>query len=192
MSKKHRYPWYINLFFWNQKRRYGQVLEPARLWAKSPKVFTTLALLYGAFDRKSSPLKPELRSLVTVRVSQINWCRFCVDINSMTVLKRGSSEAKLKDLAHFRDSPLFSDKEKATLNYAEAVTYSDRQVTEEDRIELQKYFNEDAIIELTGLIGFQNMSSKFNSALDVQPQGFCRVPDISNVQNMSVEKEESK
>jgi AhpD family alkylhydroperoxidase len=181
MKPKRHYPWYIRLFFWNQKRRYGQELEPAKLWARSPSVFVTLALLYGAFDRKKSPIKPELRSLVTVRVSQINWCRFCVDINSMNVLKRGSSEAKLNDLAHFEKSDLFSDAEKAALHYAEIITYSDKHVTEEDRARLKQYFDEDAIIELTGLIGFQNMSSKFNSALDVAPQGFCQLPVASQI-----------
>ena len=45
------------------------------------------AFLYGALDRRASPLDPALRSLVTVRVSQINWCAFCVDINSATLLK---------------------------------------------------------------------------------------------------------
>lgn len=75
------YPWYVKIFFWNQRRRYGQVLEPAKLWGRTPKVFSALALLYGALDRKSSPIEPLLRSLITVRVSQINWCQFCVDIN---------------------------------------------------------------------------------------------------------------
>ena len=41
---------------------------------------------------------------------------------------------------------------------------------------LKKHFEEDAIIELTALIAFQNLSSKFNSALGVTPQGFCRIP----------------
>ena len=98
MRTQYHYPWYVKLFFWNQRRKYGQELEPAKLWGKSPKVFAALALLYGALDRKSSPIEPELRSLITVRVSQINWCAFCVDINSMTVLKRGSSKAKLNEL----------------------------------------------------------------------------------------------
>ena len=92
------YPWFLRAFFWNQRRRYGAVLDPALLWARSPKVFTAVAFLYGMLDRKSSPLDPALRSLVTVRVSQINWCRFCVDINSATLLKRGASLAKIEDL----------------------------------------------------------------------------------------------
>ncbi len=107
------------------------------------KVFAALALLYGALDRKKSPIEPSLRSLITVRVSQINWCEFCVDINSMMVLKRGNSEEKLTDLEHYKDSNLFTDREKAAINYAEVVTLSNKQVTEQDRAWLAKYFSED-------------------------------------------------
>lgn len=170
-----QYPWYVRLFFWNQKRRYGEVLEPGKLWGRSPKVFSAVALLYGALDRKSSPISPALRSLITVRISQINHCDFCVDINSMMVLRRGNSEQKLDELETFSNSNLFSDKEKAALNYGEAITYSDRQVTDQDRHWLKQHFSEDEIIELTAIISFQNLSSKFNAALDVPPQGFCQV-----------------
>ncbi len=172
-SETHKFPWYVKLFFWNQKRKYGVILEPARLWGRTPKVFVTLASLYGAFDRSSSPLEPTLRTLVTVRVSQINGCPFCVDINSSTALKRGISNEKLTTLAEFADSNLYTDKEKVALHYTDAVTYSDRQTTEANFAALRHHFDDDAIIELTGLIGFQNMSSKFNAALGVKPQGFC-------------------
>ncbi|HRE71579.1 carboxymuconolactone decarboxylase family protein [Accumulibacter sp.] len=174
-SRGHRFPWYVRLFFWNQRRRYGSVLEPARLWGRTPKVFAALATLYGALDRQTSPLAPALRSLVTVRVSQINWCAFCVDINSATVLKRGVDPAKLAELPVFEDSAKFSDQEKAALAYAEAMTWSDRQTTAEHFARLHAHFDDDAIIELTALVAFQNMSSKFNAALGVEPQGFCAV-----------------
>jgi len=173
--EKHRFPWYVRLFFWNQRRKYGAVLEPARLWGRSPKVFVTLASLYGALDRRSSPIDPALRSLITVRVSQINWCTFCVDINSATVLRRGIDKAKLAALADFEVSPLFAEHEKAALAYAEAVTLSDRRTTPDHFTRLRRHFDDDTIIELTGLIAFQNLSSKFNAALGVEPQGFCAV-----------------
>ena len=75
------YPWWLRPFYWNQRRKYGEVLEPGLLWGRVPSLFAAGALLYGALDRRRSPLSPLLRSLVTVRVSQINWCEFCVDIN---------------------------------------------------------------------------------------------------------------
>ena len=171
---QHCFPWYVRLFFWNQRRKYGTVLEPARLWGRSPRVFLGVATLYGALDRRTSPIEPVLRSLITVRVSQINWCRFCVDINSALVLKRGGDLDRLAALDHFEESALFSEREKAALAYAEAVTYSERQVTAEHIVRLRRHFDDDAIIELTALVAFQNLSSKFNAALGVEPQGFCR------------------
>ncbi|HED13765.1 MAG TPA: carboxymuconolactone decarboxylase family protein [Gammaproteobacteria bacterium] len=175
------YPLFLRPFFWSQKRRYGVVLEPGLLWARVPKLFAAVAMLYGVLDRSKSPLDPVLRSLVTVRVSQINWCRFCVDINSSTLARRAGSMAKVEALDHWQDSTLFSELERCVLTYTEAVTYSDQQVTDNMMEALQQFFDEDAIVELTGLIAFQNLSSKFNSALDIPPQGFCKLPETDPV-----------
>ena len=169
-------PWYLRPFFWNQRRKYGKVLDAALLWARSPKLFVAVALLYGAIDRKSSPLEPALRSLLTVRVSQINHCRFCVDINAATLLQRGISEDELWALEDWRGSNLFEERERAALEYAEAITRSDLEVDDPLMARLRAHFDEDGIVELTALIAFQNMSSKFNAAFDVPPQGFCRLP----------------
>ncbi|MEE8392738.1 MAG: carboxymuconolactone decarboxylase family protein [Rhodospirillales bacterium] len=170
------YPWFIRLFFLKQKKTYGRVLDPGLLWGRSPWVFASLALLYGALDRKGSPLSPRLRSLITVRISQINHCAFCVDINSATLEKRGADLEKIDALAKWRESSLFDDRERAALDYAEAVTRTDGEVDKAMTAELKKHFGDDALIELTALIAFQNLSSKFNSALDVPPQGFCKIP----------------
>lgn len=169
-----QYPFWLRPFFYNQRRKYGAVLDPGLLWGRVPKLFATVALLYGAIDRKTSPLDQVLRSLVTVRVSQINWCYFCVDINSATLATRAGSMDKVEQLEQWQDSALFDDKERVALEYAEAVTYSDQQVSAELMARLKLFFDDDAVIELTGLIAFQNLSSKFNAALDVPPQGFCQ------------------
>jgi len=176
VKNTNQYPWFIRPFFWNQKKKYGAVLQPGLLRGRVPQLFASVALLYGALDRKSSPLSPVLRSLVTVRVSQINWCHFCVDINSATLAKRAGSLEKVENLEHWKESDLFDDKERVVLEYTEAVTYSDQQVSDELIEKLKVYFDDDGLVELTGLIAFQNLSSKFNSALDVPAQGFCKVP----------------
>ncbi len=170
------YPWFTRLFFWKQRRTYGRVLDPALLWGRSPWVFAAVALLYGALDRRSSPISPALRSLVTVRVSQINHCAFCVDINSATLAKRGVAIEKITALQDWRASPLFDADERIALEYAEAMTVSDAGVDDELRARLKLRWSDDEVIELTGLIAFQNMSSRFNAALDVPAQGFCQLP----------------
>jgi AhpD family alkylhydroperoxidase len=170
------YPWFIRLFFWKQRRTYGKVLEPGMLWGRSPWVFAAMALLYGALNRRNSPLDPALRSLVTVRVSQINHCAFCVDINASTLLKRGGSMEKVENLHKWRDCELFSDLERDVLAYTETMTDPNQNADDALMSRLKDRFDDDGLVELTGLIAFQNMSSKFNSALDVPAQGFCPVP----------------
>lgn len=174
-----RYPWFIRLFFWKQKRTYGRVLDPGLLWGRSPWVFAAVALLYGALDRRSSPLSPALRSLVTVRVSQINHCAFCVDINSATLAKRGVAMDKIDALGAWRESALFTAEERLALEYAEAMTITEPGVSDGLRARLKRYWSDDVIVELTGLVAFQNLSSKFNAALDIPSQGFCRLPPKS-------------
>lgn len=170
------YPWYLRPFFWHQRRKYGAVLDSAALWARSPRHFLAVALLYGVIDRKGSPLDPALRSLLTVRVSQINACPFCVDLNSATLLKRGVSEEKVAALGTWQQSSLFSEGERIALAYAEAITFPDAGVDDALMGRLKRQFDDDTIVELTALIAFQNLSSKFNSALAVPPQGFCPIP----------------
>jgi AhpD family alkylhydroperoxidase len=169
------YPWYLKPFFWKQKRTYGQLLKPALAWGREPKLFAAVAFLYGVLDRRRSPISPVLRSLITVRVSQINWCRFCVDINSSVLARRAGSMAKVEAVEGWRESDLFTEQERAVLDYVEAVTYSDRQVSDDMVETLRQWYDDDGIVELTGLIAFQNLSSKFNSALDLPAQGFCQV-----------------
>lgn len=173
------YRWFLRPFFWNQRRKYGAILDSALLWARSPKLFLGVALTYGAIDRQSSPLSPSLRSLLTVRVSQLNGCRFCVDLNSATLLKRGVSPEKAMALQAWRDSDLFDELERAALEFAEAMTLSDRSVTDEQVKVLRQHLDDDGIVELAALIAFQNMSSKFNSALAVPPHGFCHIPNLA-------------
>lgn len=168
------YPLFIRLFFWKQRRTYGRVLDPGLLWGRSKWVFASVALLYGALNRRGSPIAPALRALVTVRVSQINHCAFCVDINSATLQKRGVGQDRIEALAGWRASALFSDDERLALELAEAMTLNG--VDEPLRERVRARWSADEIVELTGLIAFQNLSSKFNAALDVPAQGFCRLP----------------
>ncbi len=171
-----RYPWYVRLILKLQQRKYGHELEPTLLWGRMPQSFLMLTLLYRSIDRAKSPLKPELRSLVQVRISQINWCNFCIDLNSAAAIERHSTPEKLAALPQHETSPIFSHHERAALAYAEAVTDPAQQVDDRLFTRLRQCFNDQEIVELTALIAFQNMSSKFNAALGIPAQGFCAAP----------------
>lgn len=168
-----RHPWYVRLILAAQRRKYGAELEPARLWARLPRSFLLLTLLYRSIDRADSPIEPGLRALVQVRVSRINWCGFCVDLNSAAALECAVPSAKLTALDDYERSPLFTERERAALAYAEAATDSARGVDDACFARLRGQFDEQAVLELTALVAFQNLSSKFNAALGVPAQGFC-------------------
>jgi len=172
-----QHPWYLRPFFWSQRRKYGQVLKPALVWARVPGLFLALAAFNGILDRRRSPLPPALRSLVMARIAQINHCEFCIDLNAATLARRQGSPARIETLAAWRDDPRFDAAERVALEYAEAMTWPDRGVSDALVAEVRRHFTEDALVELTALVALQNLSSKFNAALAIPAQGFCRSPN---------------
>ena len=170
-----QHPWYLQPFFWNQRRKYGQVLKPSLVWARVPGLFLALAAFHGVLNRRRSPLPPALRSLVMARIAQINHCEFCIDFNAATLARRQGSPERIGTLAAWRDHPQFDAIERAALEYAEAMTYPDRGVSDALAAEVRRHFTEDEVVELTALVALQNLSSKFNAALGVPAQGFCPV-----------------
>lgn len=172
--------WYARLVLALQRRKYGRELEPARLWSRMPRAFLMLTLLYRALDRAGSPLDPGLRALVQVRVSQINWCAFCVDLNGAAALERFIAPQKLAALGEFEHSPLYVERERAALAYAEGMTDSARGVDDALFERLRAEHTEQQVLELTALIAFQNLSSKFNAALGVPAQSFCAAPNVES------------
>ena len=83
---------------------------------------------------------------------------------------------KVAEVLNWQDSKLFSPAERAALEYAERITYTDRQVDEALFAELKKHFTEAQLVELTAAIALENFRSKFNPTLGVEAQGFCMVP----------------
>jgi alkylhydroperoxidase family enzyme len=83
---------------------------------------------------------------------------------------------KVADVLTWRESTLFSDAERVALEYAEAVTYTDRQVDDALFARVKQHFTEPQIVELTAAIALENFRSKLNPALGVEAQGFCLVP----------------
>lgn len=167
------YPLLARLIFWAQKKKYGESLHSSKVWGRSPWLLYGLQTLYRALDRKSSPLEASLRALIGLRVSQITHCSFCVDIGEALLKKHGITPDKIFALAQHEGNPLFSDRERAALAYAEAMTLAGSGVDQALFERVRAHFSEEAVVELTAAIAYQNMTSRFNAALDVPSQGFC-------------------
>ena len=174
------YPWYVRLIFGYQRRKYGQVLSPMWVWGRQPGIMFVFLLLIGRFNRLASP-GPMLRTLMSVRISQINHCEFCVDFNAHNFLAAQGAHEKIDLIDRWLEHPeVFSEEERAALAYAEAVTLNDGAGTALAMAELKRFFKDDAIVAITAWIGVQNLSSKFNDALSIPVQGFCRIPTSSS------------
>jgi alkylhydroperoxidase family enzyme len=86
----------------------------------------------------------------------------------------GVSDEKILALDDYATSPLYDEKERAALEYADRITITDRDVDDELFDRLRGYFDEDALVELTATIAWENSSSKFNRALRVPSQGLWK------------------
>jgi alkylhydroperoxidase family enzyme len=82
----------------------------------------------------------------------------------------GITEAKIDALPEYSTSPLFTDSERVALEYADCMTITDQEVSDELFQRLQNFYDDDAVIELTATIAWENASSKFNRALRVPSQ----------------------
>ena len=92
----------------------------------------------------------------------------------MTDLPGG--EAKLDELANWREARAFSEAERVALECAERMTITGQRVDDELFGRLKLHFDEPQIVELTAAIALENFRSKFNPALGVESQGFCLLP----------------
>lgn len=173
------YPFYLRWFFRRQARKYGITLTPSWLWGRLPAHFGGMLLLLGLFQRKKFPVDAALRSLVSVRVAQLNGCAFCVDLNAYNLLQATGSTGKAEAVDRWRESEIYSDRERAALDHAEAMTDTARRVTPAQIAALETYFDDDGVVALTAWIAFQNLSAKFNSALGAEDNGLCNLPGKS-------------
>ena len=86
------------------------------------------------------------------------------------------SDGKILALPDYATSPLYSDRERAALEYADAITATGRDVPDALFERLRRHFDDDALVELTAVIAWENASSKFNRALRVPSQDLWKRP----------------
>lgn len=84
------------------------------------------------------------------------------------------SDEKVLALADYAASPLYSEAERVALEYADCMTISGREVSDELFARLRRFYDDDALVELTATIAWENASSKFNRALRIPSQGLWK------------------
>ena len=88
--------------------------------------------------------------------------------------RNGVSNEKILALQDYAKSPLYTDAEKAVLEYADVMTDTSRDVDDALFAGLQTHYDDDTIAELTMIIAWENSSSRFNRAFRIPSQGFWK------------------
>lgn len=114
----------------------------------------------------ASGLEHSLLELVRLRASQINGCAFCIHMHATDAVRHGERELRLQLLPAWRESPLFSDRERAALNWTETLTLvAEKRAPDADYALLQSQFSDGEIAHLTLLIGAINLWNRVQVGL---------------------------
>jgi AhpD family alkylhydroperoxidase len=110
-------------------------------------------------------IDPKLLELIFLRASQINGCAWCLEFHSRRALHAGETQQRLNLLAAWRDAPVYSPKERAALEWTEAVTQiAGRQVPDEIYQRARQEFNDTDLTNLTIAVGMINLWNRLNVA----------------------------
>jgi alkylhydroperoxidase family enzyme len=160
------------------RKQLGAVPEPAKVFWHHRKVLTDM----GAFGRKVQKwdrLDLDLKTFAHMGVAARVGCSWCLDLNYFLAHNEGLDEVKASEVPRWRESPVFSSLERDVLEYAEAMTETPPQVTDELAARLLDQLGAPALIELTAVVGFANLSTRGNVAMGIESQEYsvaCALP----------------
>ena len=162
----------MRLAFWMVRRQFGKVMMPMRvLYPRAPGLMKPSYAIQKA-ELKGLTLDHELHLLVTTLTSAINGCGFCLDLSRAVAMREHVPTEKLDALPHYRTSPLFNERERAALAYAEEATRH-KEVSDATFETLRRHFTEREIVEITWVNAVENYYNLINRPLGIESDGFC-------------------
>ena len=131
--------------------------------------------------RKGNSVDERLKYLVELKGAQMIGCEYCVDLGSQICRNSGFSDEELLALPRYRQSDLFTEREKLALDYAVAFMRTPVEVTDELFARMKDHFSDEQLVEITALLTVVNLD-RFNAAFGVGSAGFsegmvCVPPD---------------
>jgi len=114
----------------------------------------------------ASKLEPALFELVKIRASQLNGCAYCIDMHTKDARRAGETEQRIYALNAWRETPFFSDRERAALEWTETLTrLADSHVSDELFERVRRQFDEAELVALTFAVivinGWNRLSISF-------------------------------
>lgn len=125
-------------------------LEP-RVNLQNPAFGDIIKAMYGLeAPLRNSSLEPALRELIKTRASQLNGCAYCLDMHTKDARAHGETEQRLYALSAWRETPFFTDRERAALEWTEHLTLiASKGVSDELYARVREHFSEEEIVHLT-------------------------------------------
>ena len=156
------------------RRQFGKVITPLKVQA------ARLPIAFGMFYSKISSLDKKLLlpaetvMLIREQVARINVCLFCIDIGRAMTIKASMNQAKFDALEEYSTSPLFSDAERAALDYATELT-KEKKVSPETFACLSRYYSEREICEIVWLVASEHFYNMSNIGLNIHSDMLCDI-----------------
>lgn len=156
------------------RRQFGKVLTPLKVHsARLPPAFGLFYSKIANLDKKLL-LSPETALLIREQVARINVCLFCMDISRWATIKASMNQAKFDALEQYSASPLFTDAERAALDYATELT-KDREVNPDTFARLSRFYSEREICEIVWLVASEHLYNMTNIGLNIHSDLLCDI-----------------
>jgi alkylhydroperoxidase family enzyme len=161
------------------RRRYGVMLDPVAAIGHNVQVGRAYGLFELMVERWRS-VDHGLKDLAVMAAAVRIGCAWCMDFGYWEATTKHEVPAeKIRAVPHWRDSDVYSEVERLVLEYAETMTATPPEVTDELVEQLSAHLSEAQLVELTAIVAVENLRSRINSALGLTAQGFkdrCEIP----------------
>jgi len=169
----------MNLAYYFARRQFGKVLTPLKVHsARLPPGFGLFYAKIGKLDKKLT-LPRETVLLIREQVARINVCLFCMDIGRSFTIKALMNEAKFDALEQYGTSALFTDAERAALNYVTELT-KDKKVDPDTFARLSAHYSEREICEMVWLVASEHLYNMTNIGLNIHSDMLCNISRRKN------------
>ena len=111
-------PLLTRLILFLQRKKFGFDLNPTKAWGIVPRLMLGMNFFFKLISSKKSGIDASLRTLVSVRISQINNCEFCIDMNSHLFFESKGETEKISQLKSWQANNIYSQREQVALEYA--------------------------------------------------------------------------
>ena len=156
------------------RKMLGEVPDGAAvMWQNRPVLMSLTGL--GRKVQKWDQLDANLKSFAHMAVAAQVGCSACLDFGYFQAHNEGLDEVKASEVPRWRESTAFTPLEREVMDYAEAMTETPPQVTDEMSAGLLEQLGAPALVELTAVVACANLAARSNTAMGIESQGFSKV-----------------